>query len=824
MPSRISTLVALTLLAVAPRPGAVLAQGKDHCGAVSNNETWAASASPHNVTCDVTVRNSVLRLEAGALVLMHPGTNLILERGSSLQAVGNQRGKIRIRAIPDDVEPGYWGQIRFMADADASAMEFVEVSDGGQGGQPMVLVLGSVVRMGSQPTPSDQFKNVRLMNSAGVPLAITANEVGPSLAAAGDFSLGRACGQLSIEESNTLRAIEILAAGEPDVTDSQTWFDFCVPYQTMDKITVAGPDAPTLEISSGVEIRFGPDGGIVAGLDADNPGQLETNGTPDQAVRLTGLTQEPGSWGGVDLTEFTSGGHSLSETSVEYGGLGGRPMVRVTTADAIAGIVAFRHAASYPLEIVADGVQGFLEGLWIAGVEGFEDNGIQRVRVIADGDEPALSRSTTWGALGVPFEIDGTLTVASPGLAARFRLLPGATLAFAPGQTLTIGDPEAGSGSLQIEGDANRRAVLTGVEATPGSWGGLVITDAAEEATIRGARIEFGGSAPEAMVRWGDVDGTVTTTVLAGAPGYPLSVPLGRIGVLVARHVASPGDRNIVQDNGVDRFLVSGADIPQSGRFEWYDPGAAIEFDGSLAFTGSSARLDLHDGLRLRFRAGQGMRIGGEATQRVTLHFDDDDADDRVALGAADSAAGWGGLTIARGSEATGGGVTISNAAADSANLVVAGGEVDLRDVDLADAAGIGLDAVGGRAQARLVRSRITGNRIGVRARDDAFVEIAESTVTGNTEVGVVNEHQSFCIDAVRVFWGRQRGPDDASAAPDHCMTAANLSPGADKVSDFVDWWPYALDVEDYRPAPGLGPNPKKLFVPLVARNWRRGH
>jgi hypothetical protein len=77
-----------------------------------------------------------------------------------------------------------------------------------------------------------------------------------------------------------------------------------------------------------------------------------------------------------------------------------------------------------------------------------------------------------------------------------------------------------------------------------------------------------------------------------------------------------------------------------------------------------------------------------------------------------------------------------------------------------------------------------------------------------------------FCLDAVRVFWGRPAGPDDPSNAPDNCMTAANASPGADKVSDFVDWWPYAVNGADYAPAPGLGPNPKTVFVPLVGKGW----
>jgi hypothetical protein len=110
----------------------------------------------------------------------------------------------------------------------------------------------------------------------------------------------------------------------------------------------------------------------------------------------------------------------------------------------------------------------------------------------------------------------------------------------------------------------------------------------------------------------------------------------------------------------------------------------------------------------------------------------------------------------------------------------------------------------------------VTGNAIGVAAADGAMVVIVESTVAGNTEWGVLNEHNRFCIDAVRVFWGRAGGPDDASTGPDNCMNAGNISPGADRASDFVDWWPYALNGGDYAPAPGLGPAPKRVLLPMA--------
>ena len=90
-------------------------------------------------------------------------------------------------------------------------------------------------------------------------------------------------------------------------------------------------------------------------------------------------------------TDFTAGGHSFSNTDVTGGGAGGVPMMRVTTSEAVGGGLRLSGAEAYPLEIIADAVQGLLEESWIAGETAFGENGVKRIRVLANESADTLS-------------------------------------------------------------------------------------------------------------------------------------------------------------------------------------------------------------------------------------------------------------------------------------------------------------------------------------------------------------------------------------------------------------------------------------------------
>ena len=87
----------------------------------------------------------------------------------------------------------------------------------------------------------------------------------------------------------------------------------------------------------------------------------------------------------------------------------------------------------------------------------------------------------------------------------------------------------------------------------------------------------------------------------------------------------------------------------------------------------------------------------------------------------------------------------------------------------------------------------------------------------GNGEWGLRNDDPTLCLKTPLVYWGNALGPDDPSDAEDGCLNGGNANPDGDKVSDDVDWWPYAVDTS-WRPSSGLGPNPWRAFCPTVVR------
>jgi hypothetical protein len=128
---------------------------------------------------------------------------------------------------------------------------------------------------------------------------------------------------------------------------------------------------------------------------------------------------------------------------------------------------------------------------------------------------------------------------------------------------------------------------------------------------------------------------------------------------------------------------------------------------------------------------------------------------------------------------------------------------------------GIGLDATNA-AHVVLEDSRFEALGTGIRTRDGASLDISRSVIAGNAAWGIRNEDPTRCQRALQVWWGVATGPQDGSEVRDGCMNAKNASPGADKVSDDVEWWPFAIDDTDFTPSPGIGPNAKRVYLPTA--------
>jgi len=803
-------LVALVSASAAP---ASAQGGGRHCGEVNNNQTWQPTET-HIVTCDVVVKSSTLTIAPGVLVLMNEGTSLIVEPGAALVAPGNTMTRQPVRFQPNTrtPAPGFWGQVLVKAGALESTLSDVTFEYGGASGKPMLEVHSAV-----------SMNLLGFQSAMGVPLALDANVLGPSLAGAG--ATPGACERVTFSR-NGEQAIQVLprgGAGGGDVLDTQTWFPFCVPYRALAPLAIGGPDRPTLTLNPGVNVEFGPGAGIAAGVDTDNLGQLEASGSTEEgrAVVLTGVAKTPGAWPGLDLNDFTDPdglGHGLTNARVEYGGEGGRAMVRVRTPNVLTIDSTFAHAAGYPVEIRPDAVDGFVSGL-TQPAGAFVGNGVQRIRVLADAAEVDLPISATWKDAGVPFEINGDFLVAGQGEPAVFRLEGGAVLLFKDGTTLAIGDRRKGPGAFEVRGSRRTPAVLAAESAAPGSWFGLRITDDARQAQVTGLRVEHGGRDGTPMVEWGRVPGTMKQSAFRGAARYPLAVAFTRLTAVAGEEQRDSLERNTFEGNGVDRILVRVDGVYAERSAIWADPGAPLEFEGDavVARNGGGA-LNLFSGLDLRFPAGKGFQIG-QGTARASVSISREAASAFATFGPLDEAAGWSGVTVVSGASLEGDGLRVTGVRDDAAGLRVQGGVVSLKGADFSGRApgtGIGVDASGGQARVELSESRVVGHRIGVRTRDGARLTMTRSAVSGNREWGVLNEDETLCQVATLVYWGSPDGPHDASEARDFCMNTAWEGKG-DKVSDHVQWWRYAVDAA-FTPAEGLGPNPKIIYLPAGYR------
>ena len=795
---------------VAAPPAA--AQSFRHCGQISRNETWT-SLDAHIVECEVRVRNSTLTIAANVQVLMNEGVSIVIEPGAKLEILGNPDTNEPVRIVPNsrDQAQGFWGQIQVLPGAEESLIQYAIIFGGGKDGSAMIDI-GAVTRL---------FL-VDLRGSGGAPLAFDANVLGPSLDDAGQALSAGICNVVALRSgSHVQNEVRVKASADIDLVDSQFWNHFCMPYRIDDLLTIGGPDLPTLSLNPGVELRFGADAGIVAGADAENPGHFEANGEEDAPILLTGVDKTPGSWRGLEFTAFADANtfNSLFYTRVEYGGSADRAMVEARAPQLLTEGVSFAHAPGYPVAIRPEAVDGFTGGL---GKDAFVDNGVQRVRVLADEVELDLPRSSDWKDAGVPLEITGDLRVAGPDVA-RFYLNPGLELRFADGAGLILGDAEAGDAGFYVRGNRSRPVTLAGLSDRPGSWRGVTIDDATLAVEIDHLDLSQGGAGGAAMLDWGDAEGFMAGSSLHDAAGLPLAIDLTHITAVASDDQLDPEQTNRYADNGVGHILVrvegrrygSGS---SERVLEWADPGAPLAFDEDLVVAADGGLLlRLNGGLDLRFPAGKGMQLSDTGVRgSLDLHPGRAGA---VRMGPIDPAAGWAGLRMVPGSSLDGEGLRIEGVSGDApVSLDVRGGAVSLAGLVLqgVGGAGIGLRLEGEGSQVGLSEARIGGFGTGIESQGPASLQVERSIIAGNADWGVHSEGNPECQLVVQTYWGSPGGPTDPSDAEDDCMDLA-YDGGGDRVSDGVVWWRYAID-EALTPAAGIGPGAITIFLPSVVR------
>ena len=276
-------------------------------------------------------------------------------------------------------------------------------------------------------------------------------------------------------------------------------------YEVTSALSVIGGE---LILQPGAVLIFAAD----TGLSVSDAGTLTAQGSQQFPVVFTGKQQTRGFWKGISLHETGEREHVLEHAVVEYAGSaqwhGARISragvyvrendVRLTIKDALlkqnmqAGLVADGSGAT--LSITSSAFEQNDAPLWLhanlAGSLGsdlrFAGNEDEAVWLTArSGPRLQVKRAQTWPALPVPYRV-----VFDVGVEQELTIAAGAAFLFEQDAGLAI----EGDGRLIAKGSPQAPIVLSGQQATPGSWAGLYFHDTGQSVhELSHVRIEHAG-------------------------------------------------------------------------------------------------------------------------------------------------------------------------------------------------------------------------------------------------------------------------------------------------------------------------------------------
>jgi parallel beta-helix repeat protein len=272
------------------------------------------------------------------------------------------------------------------------------------------------------------------------------------------------------------------------ITQSQTWSNHGVPYVCTDDILLYDDDHPILQISPGVEIQLHSDSYILIGHSSASTyiGGLIADGVTFTRAGAGEIHR------GLLFNRYADDANCvLTDCIVEYGGANdtsNNAGITITRSAPTLEHVTFRNNAGEGLRIndIPEGssipqvnncrfydntgyaARAFASELSAFGLNNvYEGNTINRIYVVGD----AVAYDTRWMNQGLPYEVDGSITVmgtSSPHLI----IDSGIELLFSGGDYMGIGHSSATTykGSIDAEG-----VIFRGMTGTPGEWAGLRI-------------------------------------------------------------------------------------------------------------------------------------------------------------------------------------------------------------------------------------------------------------------------------------------------------------------------------------------------------------
>jgi hypothetical protein len=465
----------------APPAGAAcntLTTGTTLMGLIDDDATWRGAIA---VTGDVLVGAAKITIEAGTTFVMGPDASLTFGWNSNVNSVfarGTEASPIRFCGKQAAV--GYYKRISFGDKVTSdSVLEWVKVSDGGQGSGPAlelkapVLVKNvEVIGSGGDGVHAEDFKagseKLTVRGSARLPMVLLNAAAATRLPLGGSYKM------------NTTDLIALRFNGIED--QEVTFHDAGVPYlQEMSIDTRAA--VPKLTFAAGVDYRLAVDVYLTFGWNG-NATTVLMNGTADKPVLFGKASDSAGSWKSIIFQTMIRSDSVLKYVKVRGGGNGGpaldirSPMMTIdhltlegnqtgltvegkgfstqSTTLTITGTTTGPAATVEPDVAVTLPKGGTFSGNtsnWIA---------------IKGGHYEAVG---TLPDLGLPYRVDGDIDT---WMGSSLTIEAGVTVLMAADTNIEFGW-NGGVATLTAVGTMAKPIVFKGVEDNAGYWEGLTV-------------------------------------------------------------------------------------------------------------------------------------------------------------------------------------------------------------------------------------------------------------------------------------------------------------------------------------------------------------
>jgi hypothetical protein len=511
---------------------------------ITSSETWTAANGPHVVQGEVTVDaagSPTLTIAAGAEVRFQSNGRLNVgwNHGGTLVVAGTAAAPVLLTSAAATPAAGQWRGLNFTSVASSSSSlthTTLQYCGGGGSstsacitlnGQGVSAVMNDVtvrhsgghgIYLLDQSSFGAGSANLHVRNTALHVVVIHPNRVA-TIPAGGSFT------------DNAANAVRVYGGY---VLQSQSWPNLGIPYVVTEDVTVDGSGTVVLTISAGTHLRFNSGARMNIGWNVG--GALIAQGTAAAPVVFTADAAAPaaGHWRGLNFTSVAAPSSSLSHTTVEYCGGGGSStdaciLLNGQNVSAVMNDVTVRHSGAHGLYLLDQ--SSFGAGSANLHVRNTAQHVIaihpNRVVTIPTGGSFAnnvinavgvyggyVLQSQSWPNLGIPYVIQGDVTVDGSGTAV-LTISAGTHLRFSTATRMNIGWNDGGA--LIAQGTPEAPILFTADAATPaaGHWYGLNFTAAASTSSVSHAIVEYGGRSSSANLAFAtDLGAMLTNTII----------------------------------------------------------------------------------------------------------------------------------------------------------------------------------------------------------------------------------------------------------------------------------------------------------------------